>query len=134
MLTRAPPVGLRGACKANRLFIYDMCYLPILHIFALSLFSCVHAFAPYLFCCWLSKANTMGAPSKATGARVGYSARKVCPLSCHKDLSLGQGLPSSPRRHPVEQGGPLAGQGAPGRPWNSLSGQEALFQARWVRR
>ena len=67
MLTRAPPVGLRGACKANRLFIYDMCYLPILHIFALSLFSCVHAFAPYLFCCWLSKANTMGAPVRPQG-------------------------------------------------------------------
>ena len=62
VLTRESLVGPRGACQAKRLFIYDMCYLLILHIFALSLFSCVHAFAPYLFCCWLSKANTMGAP------------------------------------------------------------------------
>ena len=67
MLTWAPPVGPRGSCQAIRLFIYDMCYLPILHIFALSLFSCVHAFAPYLFCCWLSKAITMGAPVRPQG-------------------------------------------------------------------
>ena len=58
----------------------------------------------------------------------------VGPLAGHKGLLLGQGTPSSPRRHPLRQGDPLAcREGAPGRPWNYVSSQEAPLQVRWLR-
>ena len=78
------------------------------YIFALSLFSCVHAFAPYLFCCWLSKANTMGAPVRPQGLVSGIVREGS--LKGHGNTLSGLEIPVMPRG-PCQATGSVTGHG-----------------------